>query len=166
MTQTSKDPLDLINRLPENFSEPNVSLEDEVGGRPPVVIDLFVPPEETGDEQIDDEALARAAIRNVITKSSDALDDAAKIVKETDHPRALEVFATLASAVSNAAKDLLEVAKSKKELRTESPSNPGGTHIENAVFVGTTEDLQKMLAKARAPKQLEHDNIISVVEKS
>ena len=163
---TSKDPLDLINRLPESFDEPSVSLEDEVGNRPPVNIVPFVPPEETDDEQTDDEALARAAIRNVIKKSSDALDDAARIVKETDHPRALEVFATLANAVSTAAKDLLEVAKSKKELRTEAPSNPGGTNIENAVFVGTTEDLQKMLAKARAPKQLEHDNTITVNQKS
>jgi hypothetical protein len=162
----SKDPLDLINRLPESFDEPSVSLEDEVGNRPPVNIVPFVPPEETEDEQSDDEALARAAIRNVIKKSSDALDDAARIVKETDHPRALEVFATLASAVAGAAKDLLEVAKSKKELNTESPTNPGGTHIENAVFVGTTEELQKMLAKARAPKQLEHDNAITIDQKS
>lgn len=90
----------------------------------------------------DDADHARENIRGLITKGIVAIDDLAKVAKESEHPRAYEVLSALLKNVSEMNKDLLNIQKMKKEL--EGPEKLPALNIDKAVFVGTTAELIKM----------------------
>ena len=68
------------------------------------------------------------------------------VAKETEHPRAYEVAANLIKTLGDLNKDLLDLQKKKKELSgTNSTSNGNTTVIDKAVFVGSTNELVKLI---------------------
>ena len=91
---------------------------------------------------IDDDAeFARKNLRNLIEKGSIAADNILHVAKESEHPRAYEVIATLIKSVSEANKDLLELQKRKKDLiQDTTPQN-----VTNNLFIGSTAELQKLI---------------------
>ena len=109
-------------------------------------------PEDESD--LEDYHFARDNIRAVIQNGADAIDDMLQIAKQSQHPRAYEVVATLMKATLDANKDLIELDKKKMERTGMKPGEKGGTETpENnnnkSLFVGTTKDLQKMLASMK-----------------
>ena len=70
-----------------------------------------------------------------------------EIAKQSEHPRAFEVVGQLIKSGLDANKELMTLHKTKKELSMEK----GGTttNVNNAVFVGSTADLQKLLKAKR-----------------
>ena len=67
-----------------------------------------------------------------------------EVAKASEHPRAFEVVGSLTKTLVDANKDLLDIQKKVKDLQKEDeiPQN-----VTNALFVGSTTELQKMLKK-------------------
>jgi hypothetical protein len=95
----------------------------------------------------DDYEFARANLYNIIQKSGEALNGIIDLSKLSESPRAFEVVATLSKTLMDANKDLLSIQKKVKELQREE-EDIGVTpqqNVTNALFVGSTAELQKML---------------------
>jgi len=96
------------------------------------------------DDITKDYTYARENMYDVIERGTEALDYLLELAKASEHPRAFEVVATLTKTLVDANKDLLEVQTKLKKLREEdkqdSPQN-----VTNALFVGSTADLQKLI---------------------
>ena len=90
---------------------------------------------------------ARENYYNLIERNQDAIEEMLEIAKQSEHPRAFEVVGQLIKSGLDANKELMGLHKTKKELSIEK----GGptTNVNNAVFVGSTADLQKLLKAKR-----------------
>ena len=99
-------------------------------------------PKTTGKDDEIDYNYARENYYNLIERNQDAVEEMLEIAKQSEHPRAFEVVGQLIKSGLDANKELMNLHKTKKELTTEkAPSS-----ITNqAVFVGSTAELQKML---------------------
>jgi hypothetical protein len=80
----------------------------------------------------------------LVEKGKEALDGAMDIARETDQPRAYEVVAQLLKNVTDTNKEIIELQKRMEDLKAHE-RKLGNTNINNALFVGSTADLQKML---------------------
>ena len=97
------------------------------------------------DEIDNDYKYARENLYGVIEKSTDALDNLIDLAKASEHPRAFEVVAQLTKTLVDANKDLLDIQKKVKDLKKEDKrENP--KNVTNALFVGSTAELQKMIS--------------------
>ena len=97
------------------------------------------------DEIDNDYKYARENLYGVIEKSTDALDNLIDLAKASEHPRAFEVVAQLTKTLVDANKDLLDIQKKVKDLKREDKrENP--KNVTNALFVGSTAELQKMIS--------------------
>ncbi|MEK9694736.1 MAG: hypothetical protein VW270_03170 [Candidatus Poseidoniales archaeon] len=104
---------------------------------------MVQPPAGDDDEQVDkDYEYTRTNLYNVIERGTEALEEMLEVAKQSQQPRAFEVVSTLVKTVSDANKDLLELKNKQKAIKGEKakPKN-----VTNALFVGSTADLQKML---------------------
>ena len=63
-------------------------------------------------------------------------------------PRAYEVAGQLIKSVSDATDKLIDLQKKLKDVNEEQVSK-GPTNVTNAMFVGSTSDLQKMLKQQK-----------------
>jgi len=87
---------------------------------------------------------ARDNLYNIIEKGNTALEDIMDIAKQSESARAFEVVTNLIKTMVDANKDLLELAKKKKELdKTEQPEQTNVTN--NNLFVGSSAELLKMI---------------------
>ena len=97
----------------------------------------------------------------LIEKGQQAIDGILDIAKEGQHPRAYEVAGQLIGQVAQVTDKLQDLQKKLKDLK-ELPKT-ANTNIKNALFVGSTHELQKMLRKetpeASAEKAKENEVI-------
>lgn len=124
-------------KLSEIFDVEPVKFDDEII-KPIETIEL-----ESKDPVEDDANFARDNIRNLIDKGSDAVNELAAVARDSQHPRAYEVMATLIKNISDMNKDLLEIQKRKRDLSVVQKSND--VNIDKAVFVGSTNELMKLI---------------------
>ena len=93
------------------------------------------------DDIASDYDFARQNLYDVIGKGNEALDYLLELAKASEHPRAFEVVGQLTKTLIDANTNLLDLQKKVKELtKTDSPQN-----VTNALFVGSTSELQKLL---------------------
>lgn len=92
-----------------------------------------------------DSQFARENIRNLLEKGSTAIDELVSVARDSQHPRAYEVLATMMKNMSDMNKDLLEIQKRKKDLLNISEKAQGDVTIDKAVFVGSTAELMKLI---------------------
>ena len=105
----------------------------------PPVQEVIAP--STNNEVEDDYDYARKNLRDLIDSGMGDLNTVMDIARQSESPRAFEVATNLMKTLTDTNKDLLELAKKKKELIQEKePQN-----VTNALFVGSTADLQKMI---------------------
>lgn len=98
------------------------------------------------DKDVDFSA-ARENIISTINKSASVLDHAISVAKQSDHPRAFEVVSDLMRTIVDMNKNLLEIHKQKKTLDTSDPDQPKTVTNNNTVFLGSTNELSKLIAK-------------------
>src|SRR6056300_1492073 len=79
---------------------------------------------------------------NLIEKGQQAIEGILDIAKEGQHPRAYEVAGQLIGQVAQVTDKLQDLQKKLKDLKEVPQKN---TNIKNALFVGSTAELQKML---------------------
>ena len=139
----------IMSNLEKTLSETlNVEIEkeEEIENLPVVESKNEIAPIEQAAEE--DTEFARDNIKNLINKGSIALDNLLQVARESEHPRAYEVAATMIKNLSDSNKDLLDLQKKKKDLSPESQNIVGNTknmNIDKAVFVGSTTELVKFL---------------------
>ena len=90
-----------------------------------------------------DYEISRAQLHNLVMKGQEAVDGILDVARASDHPRAYEVAATTIKAVGDVTDKLIDLQTKMKELDKEDKKGP--TNVTNAMFVGSTSDLQKML---------------------
>ena len=98
---------------------------------------------------------------NLREKGREAIQGILDIAKEGQHPRAYEVVGQLIGQVATSVDKLQDLQKKLKDLK----ELPGKTNanIKNALFVGSTAELQKMLNKqsmeTKKEKRIENEII-------
>ena len=98
-------------------------------------------------EDIDkDYQYTRANLYSLIEKGQESLNGIMELAGESASPRAYEVAGQLIKSVADTTDKLADLQKKVKELDEDSPKSPS-TVTNNAVFVGSTTELQKMLKK-------------------
>ena len=101
-----------------------------------------VKPPVNGEDEDTDFQYARENLYNLIERGQDGLEELLEIAKQSEHPRAFEVVGQMIDKVTTTNKELLNLHKTKKDIKTE---KGGPTNVTNALFVGSTAELQKML---------------------
>ena len=94
-------------------------------------------------EKNDDYEYARRNLYDVIEKGNNALEDIMDVAKQSESPRAYEVVTNLIKTMVDANKDLLQLAKTRKELEAREPEKAQVTN--NNLFVGSSAELLKMI---------------------
>ena len=94
-------------------------------------------------EKNDDYEYARRNLYDVIEKGNNALEDIMDVAKQSESPRAYEVVTNLIKTMVDANKDLLTLAKTRKELEAREPEKAQVTN--NNLFVGSSAELLKMI---------------------
>ena len=99
-------------------------------------------PSETVDVSKDYE-YTRSNLYSLIEKGQETLNGVMELADQTQSPRAYEVAGQIIKSVADTTDKLLDLQKKVKELDSE---KKGPTNItNNAMFVGSTAELQKML---------------------
>ena len=106
-----------------------------------------VKPPINGEDEDTDFQYARENLYNLIERGQDGLDELLEIAKQSEHPRAFEVVGQMIDKLTTTNKELLNLHKVKKDIKTE---KGGPTNVTNALFVGSTAELQKMLKGKKA----------------
>ena len=97
---------------------------------------------EEGDVKQDYE-MSRANLHNLVMKGQEALDGIMDVAQSSDHPRAYEVAALMIKNVADTTDKLIDLQRKMKDLDSDDKKVTNNT--TNAMFVGSTSDLQKML---------------------
>ena len=104
------------------------------------------------EDIVKDYEASRAQLHNLVMKGQEAVDGILDVARASDHPRAYEVAGQLIKNVGDVADKLIDLQLNIKELDKEEKKGP--TNVTNAMFVGSTSDLQKML---KAQKNINKD---------
>ena len=97
----------------------------------------------TDKEINNDYEYTRGQLYNLIEKGQEAINGILDVAQNSDHPRAYEVAGNLIKNVADISDKLVDLQKKMKELDQEKKGPTSVTN--NAMFVGSTAELQKML---------------------
>ena len=86
---------------------------------------------------------SREKFYDLLKKGNSAIDGALELAKETDAPRAYEVVGQLLKINGEVNKELIDLQLKMEELKNSGEHKPNS--VTNALFVGSTAELQKML---------------------
>ena len=118
-----------------------------------VVVSEPVPrPSDDLDDVDADYKYQRDNFYNLIEKGQNAIEGILNVAKESDHPIGYEVAGNLIKQVAEVTEklgDLQEKMKKLKEVPNSAPKN-----VTNALFVGSTAELQKMLKGNNSGKKI------------
>jgi hypothetical protein len=95
----------------------------------------------------EDYVYSREKIKSLIERSEEAIDSMMALASETEHPRAFEVLSGMFKTTTDMMDQLITLQKKRKELTQseEQKQNASGSTTNNAIFVGSTTELQKFL---------------------
>ena len=88
----------------------------------------------------------RGNLYSLIEKGQEAINGILELAQESEMPRAYEVAGQLIKSVSDATDKLMDLQKKLKDVNKEEETK-GPTNVTNALFVGSTAELQKLLKK-------------------
>lgn len=98
------------------------------------------------DDITNDYEYTRGNLYSIIEKGQEAINGILELAQETETPRAYEVVGHLIKNVSDATDKLLDLQKKMHELEQDSKKQ-APTTVNNALFVGSTAELSKLLNK-------------------
>jgi hypothetical protein len=130
-------PIDNINKRDKIATALNKNLPVAAQESQPVV-----------DHLQDDYVESRETYKKLIDKGDEAIDLMMDLARDSQHPRAFEVLATLLKTQADNNDKLLELQKKLKTLKEPTKgaqaTNPNSV-TNNNVFVGSTSDLQRFI---------------------
>jgi len=86
----------------------------------------------------------RGNLYSIIEKGQEAINGILELAQESEMPRAYEVAGQLIKSVSDATDKLMDLQKKLKDVNEEEKSK-GPSTVNNALFVGSTSELSKIL---------------------
>ena len=98
----------------------------------------------TKDEITRDYEYTRGNLYSIIEKGQEAIDGILELAQESEMPRAYEVAGQLIKSVSDATDKLMDLQKKLKDVNEEKETK-GPNSVTNALFVGSTADLAKLI---------------------
>ena len=104
----------------------------------------------TKDDITRDYEYTRGNIYSIIEKGQEAFNGILEVAQDSDMPRAYEVAGQLIKSVSDATDKLIDLQKKLKDVNEEQTKGP--TNVTNALFVGSTADLAKLIKQQNTKK--------------
>ena len=120
-----KNPLEIANEPPKPVAPQNVDVDTDF---------------DTG----------RNELYKLLDKGNTAIDGILNLAKEGEHPRAYEVAGQLIKTQSEIAQNLLDLQDKLKKIKDVKELGP--KNVTNALFVGSTTELQKLIKKNKDKK--------------
>ena len=115
----------------------------ELAKSEPVQKKVIPRPKENNEDLENDYKYQRENFYNLVEKGTDAIEGILEIARESEHPRTYEVAGNLIKQVAEVTEklgDLQEKIRKLKEVPNNAPKS-----VTNALYVGSTAELQKML---------------------
>ena len=88
---------------------------------------------------------SRGQLYSIIEKGQEAINGILEVAQESDSPRAYEVAGQLIKNVGDVTDKLLDLQKKMKDINKEEKGATPTSVTNNAVFFGSTAELQKFL---------------------
>ena len=117
-------------------------LDDKIVGGQVARVKDIKPVVKTDNEKNDFE-YQRQNFYSLVEKGQDAIEGILDLARESEHPRTYEVAGQLIKNVAEVTEKLMQLQNDMKKLK-EVPSN-APKNVTNALFVGSTAELQKAL---------------------
>ena len=131
-----------FDKLNETFN-----VDGEIVPVTPVESEILVEKIEKASLTVDDIKkdydYTRGNLYSLIEKGQEAINGILELAQETEMPRAYEVAGQLIKNVGDIADKLMDLQKKVKDIEEDSPKGP--TTVNNALFVGSTAELAKLL---------------------
>jgi len=99
------------------------------------------------DDVKKDYEYTRGNLYSLIEKGQEAINGILELAQESEMPRAYEVAGQLIKNVADATDKLMDLQKKLKDIEEEKPKGP--TTVNNALFVGSTAELAKLLKQQK-----------------
>ena len=109
-----------------------------------VGVDREKPDRLTKDDITKDYEYTRGNLYSIIEKGQEAINGILELAQESEMPRAYEVAGQLIKSVSDATDKLMDLQKKLKDVE-EDTQQKGPSTVNNALFVGSTAELAKLL---------------------
>jgi len=135
-----------VDDTPENGCAPRKDQLTDVTN-----VGITRPDRLTKDDITKDYEYTRGNLYSIIEKGQEAINGILELAQDSEMPRAYEVAGQLIKSVSDATDKLMDLQKKVKDVNEDSPSK-GPSTVNNALFVGSTAELAKLL-KNGAPKE-------------
>ena len=129
-----------FNRLDKTFNVAAEVVKEEKAE----VISREKPDRLTKDDITKDYEYTRGNLYSIIEKGQEAINGILELAQDSEMPRAYEVAGQLIKSVSDATDKLIDLQKKLKDVNQEDPKK-GPTNVTNALFVGSTADLAKLI---------------------
>jgi len=123
--------------------------------------DIILPEVETAIEKVKntssvedikkDYDYTRGNLYSLIEKGQEAINGILELAQESEMPRAYEVAGQLIKNVADATDKLIDLQKKMKDIEEERGTK-GPTNVTNALFVGSTAELSKLLKSSKLPE--------------
>jgi hypothetical protein len=94
---------------------------------------------------------ARDNLRELLITGQNALMHALEVAKQSEHPRAFEVVGNLMKQLADVNQQLLDIHQQKQKIDSVN-GKVADKVINNAVFVGSTAELSKMIKNMQGEK--------------
>ena len=98
----------------------------------------------TKDDIEKDYEYTRGNLYSIIEKGHEAINGILELAQDSEMPRAYEVAGQLIKSVSDATDKLMDLQKKVKDVNEDTPQK-GPNTVNNALFVGSTAELAKLL---------------------
>mgnify|MGYP003656149045 FL=1 len=106
--------------------------------------EIVIPKDKDPDTDFE---VGRENLYKLLEKGNEAIDGILALAKEGEHPRAYEVAGQLIKTVSEVSQNLLDLQEKLKKIKD--VPNTGPKSVTNALFVGSTTELTKLLKKKK-----------------
>ena len=97
---------------------------------------------------------SREKMKELIGQSCEAINTMMALAAESEHPRAFEVLSNMIKDASQMSKDLVALQKTRKEI-TQEKNAPANNTTNNAIFVGSTTELQRFIKGQKELKNID-----------
>jgi hypothetical protein len=104
-----------------------------------------IKPAESLDQLQKDYEYSRGQLYSIIEKGQEAINGILELAQESDSPRAYEVAGQLIKNDGDVTEKLLDLQKKMKDINQEQKGSVPTNVTNNAVFLGSTAELQKFL---------------------
>ena len=105
--------------------------------------------EEENVDATKDYEYIRGELYRLIEQGQEAVQGALEVAQESGHPRAFEVAVNAMKQVADMSDKLIDLQQKMKNLNKDEEKKGPSSVTNNAIFLGSTAELQKMLKRGK-----------------